>query len=171
MRGTRIACLIALLAATCRPAAAEGGTPYGPATARVSVCFVPEQACGMAVVEAIDAARRSIRVQAYGFTSAAILRALAAARARGVDVQAILDKSDDRERGNRLTGARFRYYFASGFRRLRRTAAKPARAAANTARDAGSGVSSAASPLKLWPTLVNDPESSANTVNDEFRKP
>ncbi len=35
-----------------------------------------------------------IRVQAYGFTSRPILRALAAARARGIDVQVILDKSD-----------------------------------------------------------------------------
>jgi phosphatidylserine/phosphatidylglycerophosphate/cardiolipin synthase-like enzyme len=104
MRGTRIVCLIALLAATGRPAAAA---EHGPAPAQVSVCFVPEQACGAEVVDAIAAAQSFIRVQAYGFTAPAILRALAAARARGVDVQAILDKSDDRERGSRLTGARF----------------------------------------------------------------
>jgi phosphatidylserine/phosphatidylglycerophosphate/cardiolipin synthase-like enzyme len=108
MRGIRLFCLIALLAVTARlAAAAEGGPPYGPAAARVSVCFVPEQACGVAVADAIAAAQNTIRVQAYGFTAPAILRALAAARARGVDVQAILDKSDDRARGSRLTGARF----------------------------------------------------------------
>ena len=40
-------------------------------------------------------------------TSPAILRALAAARARGVDVQAVLDKSDERDHGRKVTGARF----------------------------------------------------------------
>jgi phosphatidylserine/phosphatidylglycerophosphate/cardiolipin synthase-like enzyme len=107
MRGIRIVCLLALLAATGRLATADAGSPHGPAAAQVSVCFVPEQACGAEVVDAIAAAQRFIRVQAYGFTAPAILRALAAARARGVDVQAILDKSDDRERGSHLTGARF----------------------------------------------------------------
>jgi phosphatidylserine/phosphatidylglycerophosphate/cardiolipin synthase-like enzyme len=115
MRRIRIACLIVLLAAPPgRDAGAaddgamqEAAALHGPATAMVSVCFVPEQTCGAAVTGAIAAAKTFIRVQAYGFTSPAILRALAAARARGVDVQAILDKSDDRDHGRRATGARF----------------------------------------------------------------
>lgn len=68
---------------------------HGPAPARVSACFVPAQSCLGTIVAAIDGAQAEIRVQAYGFTSAPILSALAAAKARGADVQVILDKSDD----------------------------------------------------------------------------
>jgi phospholipase D len=92
----------------------DDATPLGPVVAEVSVCFVPAQECDTPVVQAIAAARTAIRVQAYGFTSPVILRALADARMRGVDVQAVLDKSDDRierddsdARTRRISGARF----------------------------------------------------------------
>jgi phospholipase D len=92
----------------------EDAAPHGPVAAEVTVCFVPAQECDTPVVQAIAAARTAIRVQAYGFTSPVILRALANARTRGVDVQAILDKSDDRierdgsdTRPRRSGGARF----------------------------------------------------------------
>ena len=65
-----------------------------PVPALVSVCFVPGEACGAQIATAIDAARSEVRVQAYGFSARPILTALAAARARGVDVAIILDKSD-----------------------------------------------------------------------------
>jgi len=109
VHGIRIACLGLLLTLSPRwPAeAADGAAPHGPAAAQVSVCFVPEQSCGAAVTDAIAAATSFIRIQAYGLTSPAILRALANARARGVDVQAVLDKSDEREHGRYITGARF----------------------------------------------------------------
>jgi phospholipase D len=111
MRGIRVVYLTMLAVAAIGPLAVaadhQPSPPHGPAMARVSVCFVPEQACGTAVTDAIDEATTFIRVQAYGFTAPAILRALAAARARGVDVQVILDKSSERERGNRVSGARF----------------------------------------------------------------
>ncbi len=64
--------------------------------AEVSVCFVPGEPCGAEIVAAIGAARREVRVQAYGFSAPSILAALAAARARGVDVAVILDRSDER---------------------------------------------------------------------------
>jgi phosphatidylserine/phosphatidylglycerophosphate/cardiolipin synthase-like enzyme len=81
--------------------------PHGPAEARVSVCFVPEQECDTSVAEAIAGAAHTIRVQAYGFTSPLILRALVDAWGRGVDVQVILDKSEERDHGSRPAGARF----------------------------------------------------------------
>jgi phosphatidylserine/phosphatidylglycerophosphate/cardiolipin synthase-like enzyme len=69
-----------------------------PTTAEVSVCFTPGPAsCAALIANAIDAARVSIRVQAYWLTSTPILAALAAAQRRGVDVEAILDKSQDRQ--------------------------------------------------------------------------
>lgn len=57
---------------------------------------MPARSCVGDIVAAIAAAREQIRVQAYGFTSPPILGALAAAKARGVDVQVILDKTNDR---------------------------------------------------------------------------
>jgi phospholipase D len=81
--------------------------PLGPAMAQVSVCFVPAQECDTPVAEAIAGATRFVRVQAYGFTSPTILQALAEARARGIDVQVILDKSEERDHGSRPAGARF----------------------------------------------------------------
>jgi phosphatidylserine/phosphatidylglycerophosphate/cardiolipin synthase-like enzyme len=109
MRWIWIACPGVLLALSPGwPAeAVEGNAPHGPAAAQVSVCFVPEQSCGAAVADAIAAATSSVRIQAYGLTSSAILKALAAARARGIDVQAVLDKSDERDHGRKVTGARF----------------------------------------------------------------
>ena len=64
--------------------------------AQVSVCFVPGEPCASQIVDAIGAARGEVRVQAYGFSAAPIIAALVAARARGVDVAVILDRSDER---------------------------------------------------------------------------
>jgi len=88
--------------------------PHGPLTAQIRVCFVPAQQCDAPIAAAIHAARQSIRVQAYGFTAPVILGALGDAKERGVDVQVILDRSNDpfnrRDRGSerpRLVGAQF----------------------------------------------------------------
>lgn len=88
-----------------RPAAAQGPVP-----ANVSVCFTPgPSSCAETIASVIDNAQASIRVQAYYLTSLPILKALAAARRRGVDVAAILDKSQDRqeEAGSRYSGATY----------------------------------------------------------------
>lgn len=100
------------------PAAADqrddSTRPVGPVSAQVRVCFVPAQQCDAQIAAAIHGARQSIRVQAYGFTAPVILGALGDARERGVDVQVILDKSNDpfnrRDRSTdqpRLVGAQF----------------------------------------------------------------
>ncbi|MDR6904067.1 phospholipase D family protein [Rhizobium miluonense] len=76
-------------------------TPYAyaaqPVTARVSVCFTPADQCEDRIVTAIDRAESSIRVQAYGFTSLPIIHALQRAAGRGVEVLAILDKTNERK--------------------------------------------------------------------------
>lgn len=81
----------------------------GPVTAPVSACFVPGPTdCTEEIVQAIGAAAREIRVQAYGFSSPPVLGALAAARRRGADVQAVLDKTNDRRRSRApYTGATY----------------------------------------------------------------
>lgn len=64
----------------------------------VEVYFSPKGGCTEAVVRELANARRQIRVQAYSFTSAPIAEAVTKAKARGVDVLAILDSSQESER-------------------------------------------------------------------------
>ncbi len=66
--------------------------------------FSPMGGCTQAVVSALDAAKKSVLVQAYSFTSAPIAKALVDAKRRGVDVRVILDKS---QRTERYTSATF----------------------------------------------------------------
>jgi phosphatidylserine/phosphatidylglycerophosphate/cardiolipin synthase-like enzyme len=68
------------------------------------VYFSPNHGATKAVVDVLTAARRTILVQAYSFTSAPIAKALAEAHARGVDVQVILDR---RETGTKYSSADF----------------------------------------------------------------
>ncbi len=64
-------------------------------------CFTPEHrgtpTCTAQIVAAIAHAHQVILVQAYGFTSAPIAKALVEAHKRGVDVRVILDKSNLKE--------------------------------------------------------------------------
>ena len=64
----------------------------------ISVYFSPRGGCTTAVVDALDAAKQSIRVQAYSFTSAPIAKAIVDAKHRGVDVEILLDKSQRMEK-------------------------------------------------------------------------
>ncbi|NTG00807.1 phospholipase D family protein [Agrobacterium rhizogenes] len=77
---------------------ADLGSAFGgqPVSAKISVCFTPAEQCEGRIVDAIDKARSSIRVQAYVFTSLPIIHALQRAAERGLEVLAILDKVNDR---------------------------------------------------------------------------
>lgn len=66
--------------------------------------FSPNGGCTQAVVDALNAARKTVLVQAYSFTSVPIAKALAEAKHRGVDVRVILDKS---QRTERYSGATY----------------------------------------------------------------
>lgn len=61
---------------------------------KIEVHFSPKGGCTDAIVAHIHAAKISIHVQAYSFTSAPIAVALAVAKTSGVDVQVIVDSSD-----------------------------------------------------------------------------
>jgi len=69
--------------------------------AAITACFAPPApgACDptTTLVGALDAARRMIRVQIYTLTARPIVAALIRARKRGVDVRAIVDRSQLRE--------------------------------------------------------------------------
>jgi phosphatidylserine/phosphatidylglycerophosphate/cardiolipin synthase-like enzyme len=64
--------------------------------AQATVAFSPEGGGEQIITDAINHAQHQILVQAYGFSNKQILDALAQAKARGVDVRVILDKSNDR---------------------------------------------------------------------------
>jgi len=66
--------------------------------AQAIVAFSPNGDSTNVIVKAIDDARSQILVQAYGFTSTPIIKALVDAKERGVDVRVILDKSNESRR-------------------------------------------------------------------------
>ena len=68
-------------------------------TPDIRVYFSPHGGCTEAVVRAVHEARKQILVEAYSFTSEPIAVALIEAEKRGVDVEVILDKSQEQARG------------------------------------------------------------------------
>ncbi len=76
------------------------------ATGVIDVFFSPRGGATDAVVTEIGRARKEVLVQAYSFTSVPIARALLEAKRRGVRVEAILDKSQRKEK---YTAATFLY--------------------------------------------------------------
>jgi phosphatidylserine/phosphatidylglycerophosphate/cardiolipin synthase-like enzyme len=78
-------------------------TATGAESSILSPYFSPVGGCTQAVVNALEAAQKSVLVQAYSFTSAPIAKALVDAKKRGVDVEVILDKSQKTERYSSAT--------------------------------------------------------------------
>lgn len=68
------------------------------------VAFTPGDDASALAVEAIDQAKAQILVQAYSFTHRAIAQALVAAKQRGVDVQVIADREQDRNLDSSMVG-------------------------------------------------------------------
>ena len=61
--------------------------------ASYDLCFTPGEDCSNKIIRAIAQAKQEILVQAYSFSDISIARSLALAKSRGIDVKAILDKS------------------------------------------------------------------------------
>ena len=62
------------------------------------IYFSPNGGCTEAIVNEISHAKSEIYVQAYSFTSAPIAKALVDAHKKGIKVEAILDKSQKKEK-------------------------------------------------------------------------
>jgi phospholipase D len=60
-------------------------------TDKINVCFTPPSGCGSLIAQEISKAKKTIFVQAYGFTSKPIIYQLKEAKNRGVKVSIILD--------------------------------------------------------------------------------
>ncbi|MCS6861777.1 MAG: phospholipase D family protein [Abditibacteriales bacterium] len=67
----------------------------GSGSPTIQVYFSPKGGCTEAIVEELRAAQRTVRVQAYSFTNRDIAAALRDAKRRGVDVEIVLDKSNE----------------------------------------------------------------------------
>lgn len=95
------------MARTDGPSAAALAAGYQSFSPRAAyrLCFTPDgDSCEKLLIETIHATRRSLRVQAYSFTSAPIAQAVKQAKDRGVDVQVIVDES---QVGEKYTSATY----------------------------------------------------------------
>lgn len=68
------------------------------ASGTVDVYFSPNGGATEAIVNEIESAKKEILVQAYSFTSKPIAKALVDARKRGIKIEAVLDKSQRKEK-------------------------------------------------------------------------
>lgn len=94
----RAECCVLLLVLCAAPTLA--GEVF-PARGSVEVAFVPSDDAEGLLLDVIDAARSSLHVQAYVFTSKSVANALVAAHRRGVRVEVLADaKMNARETGN-----------------------------------------------------------------------
>ena len=75
-------------------------------TGEISTCFTPPAGCGTVIASQISKAQDSIYVQAYGFTSGEIAKALINAHKRGVKVRVLLDKSNIGAKHSRMRNLR-----------------------------------------------------------------
>lgn len=90
-------------------ATVSGSMGGGGQAREIDVLFSPDGGCEDRIVEEIDKAQKVIRVQMYFFTSKPIADALLEARKRGVKVEVILDKSQEK-----MTYGRFRVLRRAG---------------------------------------------------------
>ena len=87
--------LAVALAALLVPAGSVAAACQSPQRPEVEVAFSPRQGAEELVVKAISSACSSIRLAAYSFTSPVVVRALVAARKRGVDVAVVVDEKNN----------------------------------------------------------------------------
>lgn len=74
------------------PVCSLAAGPKGPQSSAIDVYFSPNGGATAAICKEIHAAKASVLVQAYSFTSVPIAQALVEAHRRGVKVEVILDK-------------------------------------------------------------------------------
>jgi len=82
------------------PSSAPSTHPAGAPQPSITVLFTPGDDCIQAIVHELDAARRSVHVQAYVLTSDPIGDALSAAKRRGLDVRVIFGSRSARGEGS-----------------------------------------------------------------------
>ena len=84
-----MSCLFILLALVCSALLAK------PVTQKIQPYFSPNGGCTRAVLNALENAKHSVLVESYTLATNPFAQALVSAKKRGVDVQVILDKSQN----------------------------------------------------------------------------
>jgi len=69
--------------------------------AQVQVGFSPEGSAEALVIDVVEAAQQQIRLMGYSFTSPKVVKALIAAKQRGVDVRIVLDAHGNDNKSSR----------------------------------------------------------------------
>lgn len=99
---SRLAIALALAVAALSAAPAEASQRF-PAQGEIEVAFAPSDDTEAVLIELVRSARKSLKVQAYAFTSRNIADAMVAAHRRGVKVEVLADaKMNRREQGNAI---------------------------------------------------------------------
>ncbi len=94
--------MLALAVAALLAAPAEASRRF-PAQGEIEVAFAPRDDTERVLIELIRSARKSLKVQAYVFTSRNIADAMVVAHRRGVKVEVLADaKMNRREKGNAI---------------------------------------------------------------------
>lgn len=96
---------LALLIATgfnlcAEPATATSQVAKINPVAKIEAAFSPKQGATELIIKNIRAAKKSILVAAYAFTSKPIAKELIAAHKRGVNVQVVLDQSQKKDKNS-----------------------------------------------------------------------
>lgn len=87
--------------------------PSSKPTTDLEILFSPNGGCTDRIITEISKAKKSIRVQAYSFTSSRIAKAIVEAKKRGVDCEVILDKSQAKQTYSEAT-----FFYNQGVRTL-----------------------------------------------------
>lgn len=67
---------------------------------KIETAFSPNGGAEQLIIKVIDSAEQRLRVAAYSFTSANIVRALIKAKRRGVDVEVLVDEKGNKGKAN-----------------------------------------------------------------------
>ena len=97
MRKTYLFTIILVFSLSLILYAAAFGTELTLDNTPSKVCFSPDGGCTKDIIKEIEMATREVLVQAYSFTSAPIRNALTGAQKRGVSIEVLLDKGEQKD--------------------------------------------------------------------------
>jgi phosphatidylserine/phosphatidylglycerophosphate/cardiolipin synthase-like enzyme len=97
MRKTCLFAVIFISSLALLPYTVAFGTELTLDNTPVKVCFSPDGGCTMDIIKEIERATREVLVQAYSFTSAPVKNALIGAQKRGVSIEVLLDKGEQKD--------------------------------------------------------------------------
>jgi phosphatidylserine/phosphatidylglycerophosphate/cardiolipin synthase-like enzyme len=105
MRRTRLSLVLIISLFLVLPFITASGAELSLDNATAKVYFSPKGNCTKGIIKEIEEGTREILVQAYSFSSTAIRNALLNAQKRGVKVEIIFDRTEQKDQNYRSTKA------------------------------------------------------------------